>query len=77
LPLSGNQGNTNNRVSKGTIVLYIEIEEEASGNILRKSLTGRTMQNTHPQWWTRLLHDDEAQSWLRFIYAISWHFPMM
>jgi hypothetical protein len=33
----------------GTIVLYMEIEEEASGNILIISLTGKTMWNGHPE----------------------------
>jgi hypothetical protein len=36
-----------NKVSKGTIVLYIEIEEEASVNMGKESLIERTMQNDH------------------------------
>ena len=35
-----------NKVSKGTIVLYIEIEEEASVNMGKEK---RTMQNNHPK----------------------------
>jgi hypothetical protein len=38
-----------NRVSKGTIVLYIEIEEEVSVNMGKESLIERTMQNDHPE----------------------------
>jgi hypothetical protein len=41
--------NTKNRVSKGTIVLYIEIEEEASVNMEKEVLIERTMWNNHPE----------------------------
>jgi hypothetical protein len=36
-----------NKVSKGTIVLYIEIEEEASVNMGKENLIKRTMWNDH------------------------------
>jgi hypothetical protein len=37
------------QISKGTIVLYIEIVYDASRNIGKESLTGKTMQNVHPE----------------------------
>jgi hypothetical protein len=37
------------RVSKGTMILYIEIEEEASVNMGKESLIKRTIRNELPK----------------------------